>query len=295
MQRTLVALYDTSEAAQTTRDELVGLGVPSANIVVRGTESDTSGTMATGNEGYLVGLFLDEDRSTYEEGIRRGGHLLSAQVPDGMEDQAVEVLERSGAIDIDERAEHWRQGGWIGHQADRTSRGAGPAASTASSASTGYVAGERSSALSSAQLGVHTTELEGGEVLPVAEEELRVGKREVGRGGVRVRSYVTERPVEEQVHLRQERVSIERRPVNRELRPGDAAFQERTIEAVERGEEAVVSKTARVVEEIGIRKDVATETETVRDTVRRQDVEVEDERAGSGLSGGRGRFDQAAE
>ena len=90
-------------------------------------------------------------------------------------------------------------------------------------------------------------------------------------------------------------MSIERRPVNRELRPGDAAFQERTIEAVERGEEAVVDKTARVGEEIGIRKDVATETETVRDTVRRQDVEVEDERAGSGLSGGRGRFDQAAE
>ena len=119
--------------------------------------------------------------------------------------------------------------------------------------------------------------------LQVVEEELRVGKREVGRGSVRVRSYVRERPVEEQVALRQERVSIERRPVDRELRAGDPAFEERTIEAVERGEEAVVSKTARVVEEIAVRTDVDTETETVRDTVRRQDVEVEDDRAGQGL------------
>ena len=122
------------------------------------------------------------------------------------------------------------------------------------------------------------TERAGEDVIQAAEEELRVGKREVGRGGVRVRSYVTERPVEEQVELRQERVSVERRPVDRELAPGEAAFQERTIEAVERGEEAVVSKTARVTEEIGLRKDVEHATETVRDTVRKQEIEVEDDR-----------------
>ena len=115
--------------------------------------------------------------------------------------------------------------------------------------------------------------------IPVVEEELRVGTREVGRGSVRVRSYVTERPVEEQVELRQERVTIERRPVDRAVAPGDAAFTERTIEAVDRGEEAVVSKTARVTEEIGLRTDVEQETETVRDTVRKQNVEVEDDRA----------------
>jgi uncharacterized protein (TIGR02271 family) len=116
------------------------------------------------------------------------------------------------------------------------------------------------------------------EVIQAAEEELRVGKREVGGGRVRVRSYVTERPVEEQVELRQEHVSIERRPVDREITGAEAAFQERTIEAVERGEEAVVSKTARVTEEIGLRKDVERETETIRDTVRKQEVEVEDDR-----------------
>ena len=117
--------------------------------------------------------------------------------------------------------------------------------------------------------------------IPVVEEDLRVGKREVGGGRVRVRSYVTERPVEEQVELRQERVSLERRPVDRQLAPGEAAFEEREIAAVERGEEAVVDKRARVVEEVGLRKDADSRTETVRDTVRRTEVEVEDDRPGT--------------
>jgi stress response protein YsnF len=73
-------------------------------------------------------------------------------------------------------------------------------------------------------------------------------------------------------------VTLERRPVDRDLAPSEAAFRERTIEAVERGEEAVVSKTARVTEEIGLRKDVEHETETIRNTVRKQEVEVEDDR-----------------
>src|SRR5205823_563904 len=85
---------------------------------------------------------------------------------------------------------------------------------------------------------------EGEEAIPVVEEQVRVGKREVGGGSVRVRSYVVERPVEEQVNLRQERVAVERVPADREVSPGEAPFQEREIEAVERGEEAVVDKRA---------------------------------------------------
>jgi uncharacterized protein (TIGR02271 family) len=277
MQRTLTAIYDTRSAAEAVRDELVGLGVPSANIVMRGTESGAaSTTTATEDKGFwasLADLFVpDEDRHTYAEGLRRGGYLLTAQVPDGMEDQAIEILERSGAVDIDERAESWRQSGWTGYQAGQTATGTG-------------TMGERASMLASGQPGTRTTDLEGGETIQAAEEQLHVGKREVGRGSVRVRSYVVERPVEEQVALRQERVTVERRPVDRELQPGEAAFQERTIEAVERGEEAVVDKRARVTEEIGVRKDVATETETVRDTVRKQEVEVEEDRAGGDLAG----------
>jgi uncharacterized protein (TIGR02271 family) len=107
-------------------------------------------------------------------------------------------------------------------------------------------------------------------------------KREVGRGSVRVRSYVVEQPVQEQVHLREERVHVERRPVDR---PADIAvgtaepFRERTIEVTATAEEPVVGKEARVKEEIVVSKDAEERTETVSDTVRRTEVEVDDDRA----------------
>jgi uncharacterized protein (TIGR02271 family) len=127
-------------------------------------------------------------------------------------------------------------------------------------------------------------------VIPIAEEELHVGKREVGHGRVRIQSRVVERPVQEQVTLREERVDVERRPVSGEYREGALSgdpFQERTIEVEERGEEAVVSKEARVVEEVVVRKDVEQRTETVSDTVRKTEVDVEDERnvRGTGTTG----------
>ena len=118
------------------------------------------------------------------------------------------------------------------------------------------------------------------ETIPVVEEQLNVGKRAVEGGRVRVRSYVVEQPVQEQVDLRDERVSVERRPVDRPLTGADRdrAFQERTIEAEEKSEEAVVNKEARVKEELVVNKDVNQRTETVSDTVRRTEVDVEDER-----------------
>jgi uncharacterized protein (TIGR02271 family) len=112
--------------------------------------------------------------------------------------------------------------------------------------------------------------------IPVVEEQIAVGKREVERGGVRVESRVTETPVEEQVNLREEHVHVERRPVNRPVGDADRAFKEGTLEVTERAEEAVVAKEARVVEEVVVGKEVAERTETVRDTVRRTDVNVEE-------------------
>ena len=110
------------------------------------------------------------------------------------------------------------------------------------------------------------------QVIPLKEEELRVGKRRVDQGVTRLRRYVVESPVEKEVTLRGERVTIERRrPVN-----GAAGgnFEERTVEVRESEEVPVVEKTARVVEEVLIRKEATQRTETVRDTVRREQVEV---------------------
>jgi len=115
------------------------------------------------------------------------------------------------------------------------------------------------------------------ETLKVVREDLVVGKRQVEQGGVRITSHVVETPVEEQVRLHDEQVRIERHPVDQPL-TGDAAaaFQERVIEARATGEEAVVTKEARVVEEIVLRKQATDRVETVRDTVRETKVEVEE-------------------
>lgn len=287
-ERTLTAMYDTRGAAEEARTQLLGVGVPSDAVSIRGADTAEAASADAGQDrGFwasLSDIFMpDEDRYTYAEGLQRGGYLLTAQVPDGLEDAAIDVLERSGSVDLDERSASWRQSGWTGYEA-ASARGGAAAAGTG----VAYLPEETSARgdVAATSGGSAARAAEGDETLQVVEEQLRVGKREVGRGSVRVRSYVTERPVEEQVELRQERVSVERRPVDRELAPGEAtaAFQERTIEATERGEEAVVSKSARVVEEIDVRKDVERETETVRDTVRRQDVEIEDDRAGGRLT-----------
>lgn len=112
--------------------------------------------------------------------------------------------------------------------------------------------------------------------IPVVKEEVQVGKRQVLRGGVRVYSRVVEEPVEESIPLREERVRVERRPVNRAATDADlSAGREQVLEVQEFAEEAVVAKQARVVEEVRVGKEVSERTETVRDTVRHTEVNVE--------------------
>ena len=119
------------------------------------------------------------------------------------------------------------------------------------------------------------TEVREGEVvIPVVEEALRVGKRTVERSRVRVYTHVTERPVEEDVDLREERVVVERRPADRPATEADLPHGE-SIEITERAEEPVVAKEARVVEEVVIGKEERERKEKIKGTVRRSDVEIE--------------------
>jgi uncharacterized protein (TIGR02271 family) len=115
------------------------------------------------------------------------------------------------------------------------------------------------------------------ESVPVVEEELSVTKRQVGRGGVRVSTRVSEKPVEKTVRLREEEVEVERKKAGRELSPEEAerAFKEWTVEVTATGEEVEVEKEARVVGEVSVGKQVHEREEKVQDTVRRTEVEVE--------------------
>jgi uncharacterized protein (TIGR02271 family) len=197
-------------------------------------------------------------------------------------DRVVGILDDEGILDLDEQQTAWRSEGWKGYDASASGSTAGLGSATAAVASD--LAG--TSDTTRARSG-RADAAERDEVIPVVEEELHVGKREVGHGRVRIQSRVVERPVQEQVNLREERVHVERRPADRPLSEGDAAFRDRTIEAEERSEEAVVSKEARVTEEVVVRKDMEERTETVSDTVRKTEVDVDDERGvrGTGTTG----------
>lgn len=287
MTQTITALYDDQAQAQTAMSKLVAAGIPQGSIRLTPGSSTTT-TRSTGSYdhtrdegGFWAGLkdlFVpEEDRYTYTEGLSRGGTLLSASVEDAQVHAAMDILEENGSVDLDEREATWRKEGWSGYSATSA---AGATATGSAASGTGATAAGTTAGVAAAR-GTGETEY-----IPVVEERLNVGKRVAEHGRVRVRSYAIETPVNEQVSLREENVQVERRPVDRPVTAADEAlFAEKTIEATERREEAVISKDARVVEEVGIRKDATQRTETVSDTVRRTEVEVEDERGNVSRTG----------
>jgi uncharacterized protein (TIGR02271 family) len=106
-----------------------------------------------------------------------------------------------------------------------------------------------------------------------SEEELRVGKREVDAGQVRLQKWVETVPVEAQVELQQERVHVSRERIDAPV--SGAQIGEQEIEVTLRGEEAVVSKETVAKERVSLDKDVETEQRTVSDELRQERVEVE--------------------
>jgi len=275
--RTITAFFDTREDAQEAIGALHAEGVKAADIeLIEGNRDDgvESGYAERPyhQEGFwasLANLFMpEEDRYTYAEGLRRGGYLVTVRARGSDYDTVVAILDQEGTVDLEDRSENWRSSGW------RLPDTAAPGASVAERATT------PTASTTKADIRGDDRNLDAGreEVVPIAEERLRVGKREVDQGRVRVRSYVVETPVEENVQLREERVHVERRPADRAVSGTADPFQERVIELEERGEEAVVSKDARITEEVVVGKEDAFRTEKISDTVRRTKIEVEDER-----------------
>jgi len=264
MSSTITALFDNRADAEAARERLKSARVDADHVHIHDKSSagyKDSGYSTHQDRGFwdsIKNAFVpDEDRHTYEEGVRRGGTLLTADVDDDCVDEAVKVLESASTVDVDDRSSQWKSSGWDY---------AGAPGAAGAGVGIGALGGERT------DRDVSDRE----EVIPVVEEQLVVGKRDVSRGGVRVRSYVTETPVHEQIRLRDEQISVERRSVDQPLSAADAdAFRERTIDMTATGEEAVVGKTARVVEEVVVSKTAETYVEDVADTVRRTDVEID--------------------
>jgi stress response protein YsnF len=250
--KTIIAMYMDEKTADEAARDLASAGFD------RGSMSVATGDPGEAHRGSLLGALsgrgVGRDRAElYSEGVRRGASLVMLDADDSRTEEGVRILDRHGSIDIDRAADRWRQEGWSSYD-------------------------ERAGQLSAADL-----ESERGrfahDTMDVVQEEVKVGKRAVQRGGVRVHTYVTERPVSRDVELREEQVRVEREPAGERISPAEAeqAFSEGEQEFVvaEHGEEAVVQKEARVVERVRVDTEEETRTEHVEDTERRRDVEVE--------------------
>ena len=303
MSQTITALYDDLSQAQSAQAKLLAAGIPQSAIqLMHGAQSGAATNTLAHEEGFwgsLKEMFMpEEDRHSYHEGLSRGGTMLTVTADEAHTETAYDILEEHGSVDLDEREAMWRKEGWSGHSGGAGTGASAAAAATGAMRNTtvgetaggipavggGTAAGEREGVANR-----ETATAAGTDYIPIVEERLNVGKRVADSGRVRVHSYTVEKPVEEQVTLRDETVHVDRRAVDRAPTPVDEAlFAEKTIEATEMHEQAVVSKEARVVEEVGIRKEAGQRTETVTDKVRHTKVEVEDERGNTSRTGATG-------
>jgi uncharacterized protein (TIGR02271 family) len=299
MQHTLVAVFDNRSDAQNAMDELLASGFTRDNVYVSsadltGQDTTMTGTTATGavhEEGVgasikhffenLFGSDHDEHVTRYSTAVTGGQHVLTLTTSSEPEvERAADVIERFGPVDIDERHDLSGNAASLGTSAYQ------PQSSStlrAGSMQSGTQAGNLSGSLSDSTLRSDSLQRETAvdrttdkAAIPVVQEEVLVGKRQVERGGVRVFSRMVETPVNESVSLREEHVSVERRPVDQPIDPADvAALKDQTIELRETAEEAVVQKSARVVEEVVVGKEVSQRQQQIRDTVRHTEVEVQ--------------------
>ena len=293
-EQTLVAVYDTPAHADAAVRALEAAGVPS-DAVSRHAQAGTTVGNAGGTttrpreKGFWASLFGGDtdDEAVYDRSVAGGATVVTVRAPEQYAARVHQILEAHDPVDLDERAASY----------GIASTAATTAATTTTTSTTATATGATVPAAAAPLAAVppvaataRTTAAPAAtdETIKVVEERLTVGKRAVNRGGARIRSYVVETPVEEQVVLRDETVRVERRPVDRPVGslPPDA-FQDKVIEVREVDEEAVVSKQARIVEEIALRKEATERVETVRDTVRRTEVDIEDTTGttGTGMTG----------
>lgn len=239
MPKSVVGLFNSQNEAQAALSELQNAGFSQQNVTMVSQPNPRLSQMLTS-----VGI-PQQDAQLYAQGVQNGNPLIVLQaLPDNQAENAADILDRHNIIDISSMM---------------------GTSSQSMTSNTSMQTGTRN-------FGTY----QGGEaVIPIIEEEIQVGKRQVESGGVRVNTRVEEIPVNEQVTLRDEHVDIHRKPVDRPASSADFdALQGGTIEVRETDEEAIVSKQARVVEEVHVKKEVGQRVETIQDTVRRTDVDV---------------------
>jgi uncharacterized protein (TIGR02271 family) len=305
MKHTIAAVFENRSSAQAALDDLLASGFSRQDARLS-EDSSTAATSATGTgtvaaaddhsitsniKHFFADIFGSDDHErarVYSTAVTRGHYVLTVNADSDAEvERASDIIEGYDPVDIDDKAAEWGSS-LAGQDGLRTGLGSRLDSSSPSLqsqyASSGLQSTSDDALLQTSQTSLQGSAYQGAQqratdtsaAIPVVQEELKVGKREVQRGGVRIYSRLVETPVNETIGLREEHVNVERHPVDRPVSLADAdAFQEKSYELREMAEEAVVEKSARIVEEVVVGKEVSQRQENISDTVRSTEVEVE--------------------
>ena len=248
MNKTVVAIFNSAGEAQDAADHLSAKGFSRDHIDVFSGRNSTveEDDGESGISRFFKNLFgSDDDKRERYSKVAKRGYVVTVYADSEEEaEQAAELLDNYGAIDVDEDYDR--------NISDRDED---------------YDGRERTDDI----------EVNKNKTIPVIEEDISVGKREVPTGGVRIRSRIVEKPVEENVRLREEHIHVERKKVDRPATEEELRnFKTGTTEFTEHAEIPDVQKRSKVVEEVKLSKDVEHRDETVHDSVRKTEVDVED-------------------
>jgi uncharacterized protein (TIGR02271 family) len=251
----IVTLYDTAQHAEVAKSNLAKAGFDTNDMsIVSAAELPKSGA-ALREPGLWHRLFGSDieqhEAEVYGKAVETGGVVLTLRAADADVPKAMGILNQHNMVDVQERAvQH-------GLLEEHEAVAAAPAVAAA---------------LPAKPL---TSDVSKDQVLRLAEEQLEVGKKLVEQGTTRIRRFVTEKPVEASVTLHEEHAEVVRRAVSDPSYVQDIDWSDTTVEVIETAEQAVVSKSSHIAEEVLVGKKGTDHVETVHDTVRRQQVEVE--------------------
>ena len=262
---TLVAVYDTAAHADAAVKALKAAGFHESDISVfdderlkAGKKTLSAGVKEAGLWHRLFGTDVyQHEASIYGQTVEDGGVVISVRVPDSEVAHATAVLDIHRPADVHDRA---------------VTQGVAPAAHV-------ETIQEKIEAvpLAAVQKVAVSPKLAAAQpdVLRLAEEQLQVGKEMAETGRTRVRRFVTEKDVAADVTLHEEHAEVIRKAISDSKFVGDIDWADEEIEVVETAEHAVAKKTAKIVEEVALRKIGSDHVETIRDKLRRQQVEIE--------------------
>jgi stress response protein YsnF len=262
---TLVAVYDTPAHADAAVSALKAAGFAESDISVFDEARLKAGRATLGAGAKEPGLWqrlfgtdvYEHEASIYGETVQDGGEVISVRVPPSEVAHARAVLDIHRPVDVHDRAVTSGVAPMARVETIEKKLDAVPLAAAQQVAV--------SPKLAAAQP----------DVLRLAEEQLEVGKQMAETGRTRVRRFITERDVAKDVTLHEEHAEVLRKAISDPKYVGEIDWADGTIEVVETAEHALANKTARIVEEVGLRKIGSDHVETIRDKLRRQQVEIE--------------------